>query len=728
MLRRFSARLAVSCTRSLTTVVPSEHDIISAFRHGNYQSGVTMFARRPAHLRSNTLCEAAILACAQIPDAPAAHALLKSMKEPTYPAIASVVNALCRESELDAAASMLESAVGSGLVTDRRLSVSISRAADRSNRPDVADRMTRLPFWASKASGKLSSSSSFAVNESGPNLQNLKRTRFISADICRVASAERRLHAAVPRISNVDAVWESICNDCTLRTEVGVIAAAVASYVTCGGDGPVRALNTLMTWVQRHIYDSSTQRARSSYTSSPSAMALLITATTKALSTSARSHPALALSAYDTLIAMHLPSFETSLPLTGAYLKVLQHSNLSLSDTCLRIHQAWRHHIQFDEQAFSIALGAILRCDARVSDKLEHAREWVGIMHSAGIPLTAHTYNLFAGQLRYCNDPQIVTTLLSDMKKACVKPTAVTYGLIFSSCVMHGDYRSRVWKNALPVSDWVQLLQGMEAHMTSASVSHTSYSLLSLARSYAHLGQARRAMTEFNAFIGISKNDSDQPTRLSRLHNAFHQMMYNLAHCRDCSAGGPDAVVDLFEKMVEMELTPSGNVLDALLVACVRTGRALEAVQYARYFSEKGYHAKISVSGMDHLLKAHMKLHNSSYWEDTSCIVDQNKPIMSHNALKPTIKGLVMQFARCGMHEVCEDIMNFSHIRVPGLDYVYKGKEFSKFRTRGVLQDTDSKDCSSNPKFVRASNCHDNGHPSNMEQAIITDSASLPII
>lgn len=664
----------------------SEQHIIRLFRNGDYQAAVASFVRQPLEERSDALNEAAILACAQVPDATAAQAILNSMPRPTHAAIASVVTALCRERSVHAAMDVLEHVIRCGLPVDDRLVASVSRAAHRFQVPDVLTRLTAFDTRTTRVCGPLSPAG-FFVEEGAPpsDWHTAAKSRSRPQHIVRrLIQTERRLRDSHGDVDSVDAIWREICKDPILCAEVGPVSAAVDAFLARGEKGIARAINTLMTWVQEQLYDIKTRKGSEQYMLNASAEALLLTATTKALAAAAPTHPELALSAYDILSEMHLPAFDRSLPLTGTYFKILQHANLSLSETRSRIDRARCNHIQLDEQAFSMALGAILRCDARVVEKLEEARVWLALMRSAGIPLTVQTFNLFAGQLRYCNDPKLITSLLEDMCDAGVSPTAVTYGLIFSACVLQGDYSSSARRGALPVNLWKDVLGAMQDHMRSAGVPHTPYSRLALARSYAHLGLSSRAFEEFEAFFGSLSELKVRNERLwkDQLQGAYGQIIFNLAHCRDCSTGGPDSSIVIFRQMTEQGLLPSGDIFDSLLVAWVRLGKAHEAVELAIEFVQNRYDLNIGLIGMKHLLKAHTNLQNSTKWYASMPVISANERLLLDPELKTTIEGLVIRFARGGQQEVCNEILEMTGIHVPGLELVFKGMEFSRFRAR----------------------------------------------
>ncbi|CDF32969.1 unnamed protein product [Chondrus crispus] len=395
----------------------------------------------------------------------------------------------------------------------------------------------------------------------------------------------------------------------------------------------------------------------------------------------------MALSAFDALWRMELPGFSTSLPIAGSYFKVLQHAGLSLSETRDRIDSLKEHHIQLDEQGFSMALGAILRCDERVLDKLAAGKEWVQKMRQAGIPLTVQTYNLFAGQLRYCNDPEMVSSLLSDMTTAGVVPTPVTYGLVFSACVIPGAYTSPSRRRALSVTMWESVLQAMSEHMAVSGVVHTANSRLSLARAYAHLGLTGPAMEEFEIFLS-QRGDGDFKSAASQreVEDAYFQMMFNFAHCREGSSDGPEMVMTLYERMKEERVAVPRHAIDCVLVGCVRKGEGERALEYARDAVAADPHLRLTVSGLKHLLMAHVEVCDAMYWERTRKLVLNSSEILGMPQLAHIVEKVVISFARRQSMDVCKDIMLMANIEMKDLEYVVRGREFTRFRDRGSQQ------------------------------------------
>ena len=481
-----------------------------------------------------------------------------------------------------------------------------------------------------------------------------------------VAAAEGTLRAA-KHPEKVATVWESLSD--SLRTEPAIIAATSVAFVATGA--PRKAVGLLMSFLQSHRPSTLGQTAQ----------ALLLTSLTKSIATCARVDPLLALRACDAIRSQREPLFNKSLPLTGAYFTVLQHARLPLSETLERIAEAKERHIQLDERAFSMALGAILRCDARLMERLAEGRAWVEVMKDAQIPLTVHTYNLLAGQMRYCNDPEMVNSLLQDMTATGVKPTAVTYGLVFSACVIPGDYTSSARRTALPVLLWEDVLEAMEGHMNAAEVRHTPNSRLSLARAYAHLGRTSRAMREFDAYIKYMKVVQGST---HELESAYEQMVFNFAHCRECSTDGPHAALEIFRGR------PSGFVLDALLVACVRTGQADRAIELAGEYND----VSLGETGLRHLLKAHAELRDSECWDSTRSLITRHRVLLEKESMRQVVQELVIAFARAQRRDICNDIMKLAGIEVSDLEYVLKGREFLRMRRTRHLKSEDGRSAS----------------------------------
>lgn len=666
------------------------------FRQGNFERAIKRFCKRPAHHRSNALYETLILACAQVPDAVAAQAVLQAMPTPTAPAVHQVITALCRERNVPAALDIMAKLPDWRIQLDERMVAIVTRAAVCNSAGNRGAEMKRLKALAThqpvaRSTFRPLSAADLFVEDGGDCQQwlddlgaqrSVPRETQVTRNLRKVISAEAALRAARGDTARVASLWKSMQQNEALSAEVGVMAAAVSAMVAAGDNGAVAALNLLMTWVRRHLYDDKCGKGRSSYTENPSAMALLITSVTTTLAATARNTPRLALSAFDALWEMDLPKFRASLPLAGAYFKVLQHVQLSLEETRLRIDTVRDHHIQLDEQGFSMALGAILRCDERVVNKLAAGSAWADLMKSAGIPLTVHTYNLFAGQLRYCNDPEMVSSLLSDMTSDGVVPTAVTYGLVFSACVIPGDYSSGSRRNALSVSIWKRVLAAMEEHMRACGIEHTPNSRLSLARAYAHLGLTKKATEEFEAFVKqINALGVYDPVSRGELEDAYSQMIFNLAHCRECSSDGPDAALIFAQRMKNAGFPVSDQVLNSVIVACVRMGRGKDAVNFVAASLDHNSSLMLDASGLKHLLMAHAEVCDPSGWFRTRPLV--LKALNEFAAgTSQLLEKLVISFARNQHRDVCGDLMSIADFEVSNLDYVIRGQEFLRFRSR----------------------------------------------
>lgn len=654
----------------------SEPQIVHLLRSGDYHSAFRHFAKRPPHARSNDLYETAIRACAQVPDSVAAKALFKGMPDPTQTAAAHVISALCREREAQAAFRFLHALPSLGLSIDKRFISAVSRVAPSDHVLHSSLRALR----AVRTRQPLASSAPFFIHEDENLAESPSKPHLTRRYAKQVADMEHALRAAIPNLKRVDKKWRLAQSKEPMRSDVAVLSAAISTFIACGRDGAEKAITVLVSWIRANLYDEEAGRAKQTYTANPSTMALLLTTSTKAIAAASPYVPDVCLSAYDALTAMKLPLFDSSLPYTGAYFKLLQHAGLSLEETQQRIERAKRRHIQLDEQAFSMALGAILRCDEHLSLKLAAGKAWMDVMRSACIPLTIHTYNLFAGQLRYCNNPDMVTTLLSDMTQTGLVPTAVTYGLIFSACVIPGDYRSGSRKHALPVNHWQQELEMMEKRMHKSSVGHTRNSRLSLARAYAHLGIKSRALAEFDEYLRSSQK-AEAETVVSRMEveDAYNQMIYNFAHCRECRPDGPQSAVHLFEQMEKNGFAPSGLILDSMLVAFVRMGDTQRAVECAKSFAVRGS-MTLSHSGLTHLLQALAELHDAEAWWSVRSLCVDNAHLFTVPEVKQSVQQFVMSFARKQQRDVCDDMMSIAGIEISDLEYIFSRREFLRFR------------------------------------------------
>lgn len=714
---------ASSSSAHTGAVSVSEADIVRDFRQGNFERGVRRFCKRPRAQRSNALHETVVLACAQVPDAAAAEAVLHAMPKPTMSAVANVVNAQCREQNVHAAIDTLERLPDWGLPMEHRIVAGVERAARiragaATRSGEENDALQRLGILTDRFAVVRSRSRS---RSTAPSAAELFAEDGGDCDAwldgCRGASHPKRggvsapapyfrrsleyessLRAASGDVGEVERLWAHACNDAQLSTEIGIMVAAVSAFISSGWTGSTLALDALMSWVTTKLLDQSTGRGRSVYVDSPTYMALLVTSTTKALAAAARSSPQLALSAFDALWSMQLPGFSSSLPLSGAYFKVLQHAELPLDETRARIDALRERHIQLDEQSFSMALGAILRCDAFVADKLVAGKAWLDVMRSAGMPLTVHTYNLFAGQLRYCNDPDMVTALLRDMSNTGVTPTAVTYGLIFGACVIPGDYASQRRKNSLPVPVWIRVLQAMEEHMVAGNVAHTANSRLSLARAYAHLGCVDEAEKHFGAYESTVRS-TDHSGNPRYLQSAYNQMIFNFAHCRDHRQEAPHAAFAVYEHMKAAAIRPSNGTLEALLVSSTRLGDAGAAVAIAADMSRKHSHVRLHGKSIEYMLLALAQVCTVEAWESCVELLRRSSEGLSDARAQRSIQSLVLAYARQQQRGVCDDIIALTGGNIPDLDMVLAGREFSRFRGVGRRAEEDSRHSASTLKM-----------------------------
>lgn len=703
--------------------------IIQSFRDGNYESAILNFTRLPPHYRSASLYEAAISACAQVPDSTAALSLLNAMPNPTPSAFSATISALCRQHNPEGAAHIMETAVHGGRsdLINANLLLQVSRLAHRCKAHHISERLTRLSKYKPKPEY------SETISSSAPTVQHkvtsgshrtaesdqssLAKLRPVSMNS---AHAEQQIRRAVPDAQKVHETWLYFSSDPQLHSEAGFLSATISALSNCRStpDSSSLPLNTLMTWVRKELFDPRTKQGHQHITSNRSSLALLLTSITTALSTCASTSPSLALSAYDALSALQIPGFNESLPLTGAYLKVLYHSNLPLDETYERILLAWKHHIQFDERAFSMALGAILKSDGDAPDRLNFAKEWLNIMKETGIPLTIYAYNLLARELQYGSaDIRLGIQLLNDMKESGVNPTSQTYQYIFNACISGEDYTSWERKSSHKNNDvqaidlWVNVLDGIRDQLHELQVQHSPLSSLALAKAYGHLGDIEASLEEFETYINLSLISNSIGTRsryggkgggrkmyssigvnlsqddsANNIHEhptkGFHELMHIIAHARKCTNSNLDAITHIIHRMnTDFKLRPNGAALDTIIITLIRLGRIDEVVPMIQVWDHD--RNGMTANGMKHLVQALNHNPDVKAWQTgVRETIVSNKLQLRRPEISTSVKSLIIQFARLGEEDVCNELMNASAIRVPNLHEIYEGRQFSAMRAR----------------------------------------------
>lgn len=112
-------------------IPPAVVEVVRHLRCGNFLPATAAFLKVPRDVQSSfpALHEALVLACAHVPDAHAAAAVLRDMPHPTLAAYAHVATAYCRERNPAAAVDLLEALPQSGLPLDPRVVESVARYA-----------------------------------------------------------------------------------------------------------------------------------------------------------------------------------------------------------------------------------------------------------------------------------------------------------------------------------------------------------------------------------------------------------------------------------------------------------------------------------------------------------------------------------------------------------------------------------------------------------------------
>lgn len=493
------------------------------------------------------------------------------------------------------------------------------------------------------------------------------------------------LRKARGSLSRIDDLWGTIRETPSLLADTTIVAAAVASFQGCGWRGRGRALDVVSTWLEVHSPFGPGPNENASSTgqtllSSPTQRAMLLTAVTSALATSASTAPLKALRVCDAVLCIPGPTFRGSLPLISTMCKVLRHCHLPLEQTVARIRDMRRFIVQLDEQGFSIALSAILESKAPPAEKWSVANEWVAEMRFAGITLTLHSYNAFAEQLRFMNDPELATSLLRDIAQSGLTPTAYTYSLMFDSCVVSGRRNQTERRPTLPSDTLLRVLRIVEGHMSKAGVSHSQSSRFALAKAYAHLGCEEVAVCHFErvlenmdtSALATTGNSSSPATTESTFPvlRKFNQMIYSFAHSRCKSPGVPEAAFRIYDRMRGSDVSPDGNTLQNLLAACVRIGNNEQAIRYVTDISgsesKKSAMIFLGRSGIESVLAVLAKSGSVSVWATCEQLLSRSFDVLgaAHRSRTTVSQGVVelavLAYARHGHRAVCQKLCSMS--------------------------------------------------------------------
>jgi hypothetical protein len=733
--------------------------VVRHLRRGDIPRAAAAFRRvPPADQRAcPALHEALVLACAHVPDAHAAAAVLAAAPNPTLAAFSHCATAHLRERNPDAAVALLEGLAASGLPLDPRVIGTVERSVRKGSggsdaaggkggrggaptprrprpagspqTPSLLARLSRLSRMQSSSPGLRAislSAADFFEDDGGDvdawisarNLAHAQSLRAAAeatagggvgggaapADVSPPSSTGRpaeavwgerpcvrsrasrlrppdvALRMAAGNIARVDALWSEALTDPGVFAEPAVLAAAVSAFLACGWRGAPRALDALSAWLDAHARDRNAP-SLAALLSSPTRRAMLLTAATSALAASASTAPRQALAVCDAVAALPAPAFQASLPLSGAVFKVLRHSRLSLQATAARIDRVRERLVQLDERSFSTALSAILECAAPAPDKWAYAGVWVDKMRLAGVPLTHHTCNALAGQLRYLNNPEMTTSLLRDMARAGVMPTAYTYSLLFDSCVAPGRYAAGARRRALPSGSLLSMLEAIEKHMAVSGVAHSSASRFALARAFAHLGRAECAVRQFDAAAAeaaagsaadaAAKVAGGRPWGPLQARREYNQMIFNSAHCRCTTPDGPAAAFDFYTRMRLSHVMPTAATLEYLLAACVRVGDNARALAYVSEFSDLQAQAESSLllrsAGLESLYAVLAKAGNMAAWNVCEAVLSQGMAEARRRSQRPPVPYsavvlAVLAFARRGERAVCEQLIAVSGV------------------------------------------------------------------
>jgi hypothetical protein len=207
--------------------------------------------------------------------------------------------------------------------------------------------------------------------------------------------------------------------------------------------------------------------------------------------------------------------------------------------------------------------------------------------------------------------------------------------------------------------------------MNVMGVVHESVSQFALARALAHLGQTRRAAQVFHLALAQSGATDKSAGRPSQARRDFNQMIFTAAHCRSLTPDGPAAAFAYFDRMQDMNVTPSTSTLESLLASCVRLGDNVRGLEYLSIFRDlqttSGSVFTLRKGGVGSILALLAKAGDLDAWNACELVLEQSlrdlRKKASPPALSPAAVELaVLAFARRGQRDVCEKLIDMSGV------------------------------------------------------------------
>lgn len=452
-------------------------------------------------------------------------------------------------------------------------------------------------------------------------------------------------------LAELEVLGRSVRRDEDVDWYVGLMTGLVGGFLDKGGKrGGILGKEYFVEWVKRNVVDGRSGKMKESFGKDKGAVGSVMATASKVLGANAMDSPRECLKLYDWLSEVGLPGFRRSLPLQTVQFLLLKYVGLPLENTLRRIRLARGRMLQFDEQAFSMAIAAILNSDGSRVEKLRAAQGVERMMRAAGVAKTVQTYSAYAKELRDHNDAMTAIHLLTDMEKEEVTPTAKTYSLLFHSFVTSGlfNYRKRFQTADPPIL--IEGLQTVVESMRDHKVSHSHQSSLSLAMACAHLGLDYEALDTFHYHLSLLPSSDHS--------KSFTQMIHTAAHARIPSS----LPFTIFEKFRRRRLMASHLHLNALITASYRTLSSDQLTKTVQYFSRVSPEFFPTLSAFSHLFDTIAIGADPELWHNIRTSVEKYISIGKTRPHEAAIKRAVISFYGIDRLDICEDILRVTAI------------------------------------------------------------------
>lgn len=678
---------------------------------------------------SQTTHDAIARACAEIPDARAAHAVLSACEHPSEALVTQVVSAQCREHGVDACNPLLATLAQRKIKPSthmlrriermhrRRNQFSLSKDrrstalttlynADTAQGPGAEEIQTHGRIYKqcdSEAhqhsahgtdSGQDLGPATSSTNAAAPASEagDVRDVQCLTADLGTRETSEGA--------STEDSL---VATDARPRMDASVLLSTVEALLLEGRKGLDDAINLMQKWLDDASADLA--NASASLTQSRSTTARFVTLCSTLISEMAVDRSLDSVALYDSVSSLDIDMARSSIHLTGAYMKALRHAFLPTSQVLSRIRSTRTHMVQFDEQCFSLALSAILRSTGDHDIRWDAARQWRGVMRQAGIPWSEHSYRFLAAQIRYTGCPQSAASLLLSMDRSQTVPSATTYALLIESCILRPHQRYSIMNAGLSTNDVVKILAAIEEHMVRSNVKHTGWSELALASAYAHVGVVQKAVALYRkaeesaraAHDSDSASSNGRPNRRQRCHSTplgesrtlwASRIIHHLAHARGEDNAAPLAALSLYERAKSSGYIPNGRTLESLLAACSRLGKRGQSIRLIEEIIDSAQNTSteltLSTRGVEQIMIVLAAAPSGQAWDRTKGLLQRNierlAALDERTVSDATVGILVTAFARAQESAVCEEIVAITGIDPPYWRMSLRGEDFRRCR------------------------------------------------